>query len=161
VLLAAPLAPVSSTAAQTPAAPAPTCTYRACALVIAPRWNGLAVVRAADGRQVANLHFFWPRDVSAALAGPEPALVPGADSAAAEARRAVRLRRVGAVLTDGGILLGAVALVRAVKARQLRRSDGLIAVAGAATLGVSIPVQFAADGALSRAVWWHNARYAP
>jgi len=24
---------------------------------------------------------------------------------------------------------------------------------------VSVPLQFAADGALSRAVWWHNLRY--
>jgi hypothetical protein len=26
-------------------------------------------------------------------------------------------------------------------------------------LMLSIPLQFAADGALSRAVWWHNRRY--
>jgi hypothetical protein len=39
-------------------------------------------------------------------------------------------------------------------------SDRVIAVIGAASLGVSVPLQFAADGALSRAVWWHNVRYA-
>jgi hypothetical protein len=28
-------------------------------------------------------------------------------------------------------------------------------------LFISVPLQFAADGALSKAVWWHNVRYAP
>jgi len=30
---------------------------------------------------------------------------------------------------------------------------------GFAAILVSVPLQFAADGALSRAVWWHNMRY--
>ena len=62
------------------------CAYSACALNIAPRWNGLAVVRGSDGPPLANLHFFWPRDITASLRGPST-LAPGADSAAAQARR--------------------------------------------------------------------------
>jgi len=31
---------------------------------------------------------------------------------------------------------------------------------GVAALGVSVPFQFAADGALSKAIWWYNLRYA-
>jgi hypothetical protein len=45
----------------------PACEYAACALNIAPRWNGLAVIRGARGPAVANLNFFWARDVSAAF----------------------------------------------------------------------------------------------
>lgn len=33
--------------------------------------------------------------------------------------------------------------------------------AGLGALFISVPLQFAADGALSKAVWWHNVRYAP
>lgn len=134
------------------------CVYERCALGIAPRWNGLAVVRGRSSVRVANLHFFWPRDVSRALAGPDASAV-GADSAAAAARGAVRLRRMGAALTDGGVALLASAAVGAIASGRARRSDRLLAGAGAAMLGVSVPLQFAADGALSRAVWWHNARY--
>lgn len=150
----------SAARAQAPVAAMTPCTYRACALSIAPRWNGLAIVSGTVGSAVANLNFFWPRDVSAALRGPSLDAI-GADSAVVEARRALRLRRIGAALTDGGAALGAVALVRAVNAHHFRRSDGALAAAGAAALGLGIPFQFAADGALSRAVWWHNARYAP
>jgi hypothetical protein len=135
------------------------CTYRACALSIAPRWNGLAVVRGTSGSQVANLNFFWPRDVSIAFRG-TPMEAIGADSAIISTQRALELRRIGAALTDGSAILGGVALLRAVNAHHLRRSDGVLVAAGAAALGMSIPFQFAADGALSRAVWWHNARYA-
>ena len=135
------------------------CAYATCALIIAPRWSGLAVVRGADGRELANLNFFWPREVTAALRGPS-ASTPGADSAAAQARRAVRLRRIGAALTDAGIIVGALGGARAVRAGRLRRSDAVMLGAGGAALGLSLPFQFAADGALSRAVWWHNLRYA-
>lgn len=156
---AAQRAVVTPLASATSGAHADTgCTYQRCALGIAPRWNGLAVVRGRAGVRVANLHFFWPHDVSAALAGPDATAV-GADSARASARRAVRLRRMGAVLTDGGIALVASAAAGAIAAGHTRRSDRLLAGAGAAVLGLSVPLQFAADGALSRAVWWHNARY--
>ena len=135
------------------------CAYTTCALNIAPRWNGLAVVRGTDGPQLANLNFFWPRDVSAPLRGPS-ALTPGADSAAAQARRATGLRRIGAALTDAGALMGAIGAIGALRAGRVRTIDGVLLGAGGAALGASVPFQFAADGALSRAVWWHNRRYA-
>lgn len=134
------------------------CDYSACALSIAPTWNGLAVVRGRGGERVANLNFFWPGDVSRAMVGSDAAAA-GLDSAVAEARRAVGIRRTGAALTDAGIVLAAMAAVRAIGAGKIRRSDGVIAGAGAASLALSVPFQFAADGALSRAVWWHNLRY--
>lgn len=160
LLLAASLAISRPVSAQTPESTT-SCGFRACALSITPRWNGLALVRGPHGPQVANLNFFWPRDVSAALTRTYSALGPSADSSSAEARRAVHVRRIGAVLTDGGAMLGVVALVRSARAGTIRRSDGVLAAASAVALGVSIPVQFAADGALGRAVWWQNAGYAP
>jgi hypothetical protein len=135
------------------------CAYSACALAIAPRWNGLAVVRGSDGPQLANLNFFLPRDVSATLRGPS-SLAPGADSAAAQARHAIRLRRIGAALTDAGVLVAAVGVIGALRAGRVRAVDGALLGVGGAALGVSVPFQFAADGALSRAVWWHNRRFA-
>ena len=135
------------------------CAYIACALNIAPRWNGLAVVRGSDGPRLANLNFFWPRDITATLRGPSP-LPAGADSAAAQARRAVHVRRIGAVLTDAGIAAVAIGAAGALRAGRVRTTDGVLLGIGGAALGVSVPFQFAADGALSRAVWWHNRRYA-
>jgi hypothetical protein len=72
----------------------------------------------------------------------------------------VRIRRVGATLTDGGAALVATSVVAALGAGRFRRGDALLAGAGAALIGISVPFQFEADGALSRAVWWHNSRYA-
>jgi hypothetical protein len=139
-------------------AAAARCSYADCALSIAPTWNGLAVVRGVEGDRVANLNFFWPGDVSRALVGSEGA-APGVDSAVAEARRAVRIRRIGATLTDAGLAMAAVGVIGAISAGRARRSDEILAGAGVAALGLSVPFQFAADGALSRAVWWHNLRY--
>lgn len=138
------------------ASPAPGCPYSRCALSIAPRWNGLAVVRGREETQVANLGFFLPRDIS-------PVFRAGGDAtgpSVAEARRAVRIRKAAAVLTDAGAVLLAAGGVRAL---ALRRVDdaGIVALsAGALGLAVSVPLQFAADGALSRAVWLHNLRFA-
>lgn len=134
------------------------CGYRECALGIAPRWNGLALVRGVRGEPVANLGFFWPRDVSATLRGAE-ATAPGADAAVREARRALRLRRIGALLTDAGGVAIAVAAARAARSGG-GRPTALLAGGGGLALVLSVPFQFAADGALSRAVWWHNQRYA-
>lgn len=147
---------VSPAAAQTVAAP--PCTYRACALTIAPAWNGLAVVRASTGERVTNLHFFWPHDVTPALAGADASAV-GTDSAAAYARDAVRLRRIGASLTDAGIVIAAGAAASAMRRGRLSRSGAVLAGVAGASLALSVPFQFAADGALSRAVWWHNLRF--
>jgi hypothetical protein len=135
------------------------CAYSTCALNIAPHWHGLAVVRGVSGPQIANLSFFWPRDLAASLRGPST-FTPGADSAAAQARRAIALRRVGAALTDIGVLASVIGGVGALRSGRVRSADGVLLGVGVATLGVSVPFQFAADGALSRAVWWHNRRYA-
>lgn len=135
------------------------CDYATCALSIAPTWNGLAVVHGVQGERVANLNFFWPREISGALGGSD-ARAPGLDSAVAQARRAVRIRRVGAALTDAGLAMAVAGTAGALHAGRARRSDAILAGAGIAALGLSVPFQFAADGALSRAVWWHNVRYA-
>lgn len=134
------------------------CSYRACALSIAPTWNGLAIVRGGDGQRVANLNFFLPRDITSALRGEAAAV--GADSALAHAERALVLRRAAAVLTDVGAVAVVAALAHVASAGRAVRSDKVAGGAGLASLLVSVPIQFAADGALSRAVWWHNLRYA-
>jgi len=145
-----------SAAAATTAAPSPprgdtACTYRRCALGIAPAWSGLNVVRGADGARVAGLGFFWARGLAPVFAG--------ADSASHYASRAVRVRRGGALLTDAGLLLLGYAAARQIGNGRLRRGDRNAAVGGAAALAASVPLQFAADGLLSRAVWWYNARF--
>ena len=151
---------ISATAnAQTAVASSDSgCTYPVCALAIVPGWDGLAVVRGQAGPRVANLHFFLPRDITPALRG--DATRPGADSAAAEAGRALSLRRVGAAFTDIGLLAMGAAVVGALHARHVDRSAQTLGAAGMGALLVSVPFQFAADGALSRAVWWHNQRFA-
>jgi hypothetical protein len=116
------------------------------------------VVRGSVGRPVANLNFFLPRDITPSLVGDSTA--PSADSARAHAERAVALRRAGAVLTDAGAAAVVAVLAHVASAGRADRSDRVVAGAALASLLVSIPIQFAADGALSRAVWWHNLRYA-
>lgn len=134
------------------------CDYRHCALGISPRWNGLAVIGGASEADVATLHFFWPRDISAQVAGNMSA--PGADSALAAAKSAVRLRRAGAAFTDVGVLVAAAGVVSALSSRHVSAMQGALIGAGVASISISVPLQFAADGALSRAVWWHNRRFA-
>jgi len=155
-LLGAAAAQAQQSATLTPPSDS-ACSYRACALGIAPRWNGLAVVRGADGPRVANLHFFWPADISPALRG--DSLARGADSAAASARRAFVLRRTGAALTDIGVLATGIAVVSGLRARRMRTEERAVGGLGLGAILVSVPLQFAADGALSRAIWWHNLRY--
>jgi hypothetical protein len=130
------------------------CTYSRCALGIAPTWNGLAVVKGAAQVRVANLNFFWPSDIRNTFSGGERA-----DSAMRYAKRAVHLRRVAAVLTDVGSILGGYALVHAATNKRLNPSDRAIGLAGAAMFAVGVPFQFAADGSLSRAVWWYNLSF--
>lgn len=148
--------------APIPAAPAPndsTGTYRSAALSIAPRWDGLAVVRGANRETVANLHFFWPRDITAELRGTDTTAI-GLDSLAHHAQRAVALRRAGAGFTDLGVLTMTVAIVRSLRDGRFATRDQQLAAAAVGALVVSVPLQFAADGELSRAVWWHNIRFA-
>ena len=42
---------------------------------------------------------------------------------------------------------------------RLRTEERVVGGAGIAAFLVSLPLQFAADRALSHAVWWHNVRY--
>jgi hypothetical protein len=117
------------------------------------------VVRGTASRRVANLHFFWPRDITTALRGRDTSAF-GADSAAAHAQRAVALRQVGAGFTDLGVLTIGVAILRALGSGHVSHRDQTVAAAGLGALIISVPLQFAADGELSRAVWWHNLRFA-
>lgn len=161
-LACAILLPAGTLTAQAPSAASrdTACTYGRCALTIVPAWNGLAVARGVNGDRVALLHFFLPRDVSRDIAGPDSAMV-GAERAREEGYHAVQLRRTAAALTDGGALLLAVAGIRAIRAGHARPQDAALAGLGGAAFAVSVPLQFAADGALSRAIWWYNRRFAP
>ena len=69
------------------------------------------------------------------------------------------LRRAGAALTDLGVVATGVALVSGLRAQRIRTEERVVGGVGLAAMLVSVPLQFAADGALSRAVWWHNMRY--
>ena len=154
--------PMARSRAQTTAPSRPsdtTCSYEACALGIAPAWDGLHVVRGSSRERVANLHFFWPTDVGDVLRGADPAAI-GADSALAHARRSLQLRQAGAGFTDAGALALAAALLRAIGAGHASTRTQVIAGVGLGALAISVPLQFGADGELSRAVWWHNLRFA-
>jgi hypothetical protein len=59
------------------------------------------------------------------------------------------------------LLLGGYAVARAAANGGLNSADRALGIAGAVSFAVGVPLQFAADGALSRAVWWYNARLAP
>ena len=136
-----------------------SCTYASCAFSIVPAWDGLRVVRGSAGQRVANLHFFWPTDVEDVLHGGDATAI-GADSAAAHARRALQLRQAGAGFTDAGALAIGAALLRAIGAGHASTRTQVIAGVGLGALIISVPLQFGADGELSRAVWWHNLRFA-
>jgi len=151
-------APVPATQQATPVVNNDSaCAYRSCALNIKPAWDGLAVV-GPTGQRVATLHFFWPRDITAELRGDSTAV--GADSAAVHAERALALRQAGAGFTDVGIVTFAVAVLRGLRDGRLSQRDQVLAGAALGAVAVSVPLQFAADGELSRAVWWHNVRFA-
>ena len=133
------------------AAPA-NCTYESCALGLAPRWDGLAITRGISQRPIANLGFFYPGDIRPIFADNPQALEA--------AEQAIRARTVGAILTDAGLVMLATGLARAGFQREFDGLSKALAFGGAASIGVSVPFQFAADGYLSRAVWWHNRRFA-
>jgi hypothetical protein len=144
--------PRSARAAGVAAPDDTTCTYARCALALDPAWNGLVLVRGEARRPVASLGFFWPGDIAPVFAG--------ADRAHDFAKRAVRVRRAGAALTDLGGLLLALAAIGAITDDAHPGRYPAVAGAGAASLAISVPLQFSADGHLSRAVWWYNARFA-
>ena len=158
IFVVAPIAQCIAQATTTSRSTDTACSYEACALSIAPAWDGLRVVRGSAGQRVANLHFFWPTDIDDVLRGSDRFAV-GADSAAAHARRAAGLRRVGAGFTDAGAVLIAVALARSIGAGHVSTRSQVIAGVGLGALAISVPLQFGADGELSRAVWWHNLRF--
>ena len=147
VFTAAASAPL---AAQSEPAPA-NCTYESCALGLAPAWNGLAITRGIAQRQIAVLGFFYPDDIRPVFADNAQALEA--------AEEALRTRTVGAILTDAGLLLLGTGLARAAFQREFDGLSKALALTGGVALGVSIPFQLAADGYLSRAVWWHNRRF--
>jgi len=129
-----------------------SCTYRRCALAVVPAWNGLDLVRGERGERVGRLGFLWTRDVSPIFAGDPRAL--------GFAKRAVRTRRTAAFFTDVGGALLLMALAGGLADRAHSDRWQAIAIGGGATFAVSVPLQFAADGHLSRAVWWLDARFA-
>ena len=146
VLVASPS--VSAAQRQAPL----NCTYQTCALGLVPVWDGLSVVRGDSDRRIATLGFFLPGDVSSVFQEDPDALEA--------ARDAVQIRQIGAALTDGGLVLAATGIARALFRRDWDRLSSALTIGGAAALGASVPVQFAADGELSRAVWLYNRRFA-
>lgn len=137
--------PVATAAAERSIA---TCPYVRCALGIAPVWNGLAVVRGADRERVTSLDFFLPRPIDSVFAG---------DSARASAQRAFAVRRQASLLTDLGALLLAGGAATAVHDGRFTGTSRALSAVGAVAFVASVPLQFAADGWLSRAIWWHNS----
>jgi hypothetical protein len=131
--------------AQTPDA---ACSYSRCALGIIPRLSSLDVVRGDREERVGSLSFLFPHDVRGAFAGSAPAQ--------RHAERALSLRRVAAVLTTVGGVLAASGVVRAAATRSGRPLSVAAAGVGVAAFSVSVPVHFAADAELSRAVWDYN-----
>jgi hypothetical protein len=135
--------------AQTPATA--NCTYQQCALGLTPVWNGLAVTRGDSEERVAVLGFFLPGDVTGPFAGDREAVTA--------ARDAMALRQIGAVLTDAGIVLTATSVARALFRHDWDKLSSALAIGGGTAVVASAPVQFAADGLLSRAVWLFNRRF--
>jgi hypothetical protein len=125
-----------------------SCSYARCALAIAPVWNGLDVVRGSQAHRVAGLGFFWTGDITPAVAGN--------DSAVAYATRAVHVRRVAAALTDVGVMALGYAAARRLRKGSFSGNDRGMVIGGSVALASSVPLQFAADGLLSRSLWWFN-----
>jgi hypothetical protein len=128
------------------------CSYSRCALAGMPAWNGLDLVRGEQQERVGRLGFFWTRDLSPVFA-PEP-------HALEFAHRAVSTRRTAAVFTDLGAVLLVAAVAGAIANPDHTDTNAALAISGAVSLGIAVPLQFAADGHLSHAVWWHNLQFA-
>ncbi len=130
-----------------------TCTYARCALNIIPRLSGLAVVRGAGETRVGLLPFLWSHDI---------ALVFARDAEARSfATRAIRRRRTAAAMTDIGAFVAAAGAIGVLHDSGRRRAAfGIAFAGGTAMIGASVPVHFAADADLSRAVWRYNSAFA-
>jgi hypothetical protein len=139
-------------ASQEAAGAAAACDYESCALNVMPTWNGLAIVRGVAEERIAVLGFFRPGTIQRAFGG-SPAAI-------AMAERAMRTRRRGAVLTDAGAALILGGAVLAINDGRVGRASGALLAVGVVGVGVSVPLQFAADGQLSRAVWLFNRQFA-
>ena len=95
---------------------------------------------------MATLPFLWPARV---------AHIFGDDSIATRhAVRATRRRALAALFTDVG---GVLVIAGATRFNGAGRS---MIGTGAALVAASVPIQFAADAELSRAVWSYNRRFA-
>lgn len=129
----------------------PCTVYVECAYNLVPRGLGLAVVRGEREEYIGSLGFLRPGTLRGAFDGDSIADALG--------RQAVRTRRVAATLTVSSLLsivgAGAVLLADGPKGAAI----GFAAYGGVA-LGLSVPLQFKADGQLSRAVWQYNRRFA-
>ena len=119
------------------------CTYVTCALRVQTSFRGRRLVRGTEDSVVVELGTLRSSALTRYFAGNDSAQVHG--------RRFVRADRENQLLTFGGVVLGAVGLA------QSNRVNGLSAV-GASLLVVSLPFQHSAESALSRAVWWYNAK---
>ncbi|HWH52030.1 MAG TPA: hypothetical protein VN651_10855 [Gemmatimonadaceae bacterium] len=135
--------PMRAAAGQAASAP---CDYAHCSLDIVPRLTGLAVARGASEERIATLPFLWPA---------RPAHIFADDSIAwRHAAAASRRRALAALFTDVGGLLAIGGPT------HLHGAGRAMTGAGAALVAVSMPIQFAADAELSRAVWSYNRRFA-
>jgi hypothetical protein len=123
----------------------PACEYERCALTIVPRLTALTVARGASEERVTSLAFLFPHGVADAFAGN--------DAAEHHAQRAFSKRVIAAVLTDAGIAVAAAGLARQGRSRVVTTGIGVAMVAS------SVPIHFAADAELSRAVWEYNRRF--
>jgi len=128
-----------------------SCAYDRCALSIVPRLFALDVVRGAREDRVASLAFLLPKRVV-------PAFV-GSEVAERHAAHAFRLRRTAAVLTDLGLVVAVSAGSRAAATARGRSTAATMTGVGLAMVASSVPIHFAADGELSRAVWEYNRRF--
>ena len=142
---------VSAMTADAQSRSAVNCTYQECALGLSPVWNGIDITRGDAQRRVTSLGFFFPQDISSAFAEDR--------EAADVARDAFRIRQVAAILTDAGIVLIGTGIARALFQREFDKLSTALTLTGGLSFIGGVPAQFAADGALSRAVWLYNRRF--
>jgi hypothetical protein len=136
----------SNLAAQRPDS---VCGFARCGLNIIPRLTALDVVRGENEVRVGSLAFLWPSDVSPVFAN--DAIARGF------AHRATSRRRVGAMMTDVGLAFAAGGVIGMLRdGGHIRGVSSVFAISGGVLVGASIPVHFAADADLSRAVWRYN-----
>jgi hypothetical protein len=145
LILAAPTALHAQSSLDAP------CDYARCSLAILPRLSGLDVVRGSDEVRIASLPFLRARDVRHAFTGDA--------NAQRHAVSAMRLRRAGSLFTALGIAGGVTAAWRGGSAHD-RVGAAAFGAAGASLFLVSVPLHFAADAELSRAVRDFNTRFA-